>query len=670
MTTTIRAWSTFELKALDEYDDDKGDKRPRRFSGIATTPSVDRAGDIVEPEGAEFALPIPFLWQHNSADPVGWITSAKVTAKGITIEGEVASVDEPPALKSRLEEAWAMMKAGLVRGLSIGFQSLESARIEGSYARRYIKWSWLELSAVTIPMNGDASITGIKAADTAVRKAADTATRSPASGTTKKRASVSVSAASKPGDSGSRSATHNSAAKGQAMKISEQLAAFDTRRKSATERMDELMSLAGQEGRTLDESETEEYDGLAADLKSIDAHVERLKAHESTMVARAVPVTAGAGRPDTAGSSVDIGRGPISVRRNLPQGTAFTRYAMALAVAKGNLMQAERLSQVWKDTPEVNIVLRAAVDAGTTSDTTWAGPLVQYQDLVSEFVDLLRNATILGRMGSVRRVPFNVRIPRKTNGATGSFVGEGAPVPVREVAFDNILLPWSKASAIVVITAELARLSNPSAEALVRQDLIDGIAEFLDKRLIDPAFAGVANVSPPSLTNGVTPRAASGATLAAIDDDVGAIMQAYASTNQSLATGVWVMSPSLAITLSLLRTNQDTPAFPGMGMAGGTFYGLPAITSNAVAPSGSPGDQHLILVNQAEVLLADDGQMMIDASMEASLQMNDAPSTGAQSLVSLWQNGLVGVKVDRWIYWTKRRSGAVQYIDGAQRYGS
>jgi hypothetical protein len=94
------------------------------------------------------------------------------------------------------------------------------------------------------------------------------------------------------------------------------------------------------------------------------------------------------------------------------------------------------------------------------------------------------------------------------------------------------------------------------------------------------------------------------------------------------------------------------------------------VVSNNVAPSGSPGDQHLILVDQREILLADDGQMMIDMSSEASLQLNDAPSAGAQSLVSLWQNGLMGVKIDRWIYWTKRRSAAVQFIDGAQRYGS
>jgi HK97 family phage major capsid protein len=273
-------------------------------------------------------------------------------------------------------------------------------------------------------------------------------------------------------------------------------------------------------------------------------------------------------------------------------------------------------------------------------------------------------------MNSVRRVPFNVRIPRQTAGITGSFVGEGAPSPVNKLDFDSVTLPWAKASTIVVLTNELVRLSNPSAEALVRQDLIDGIASFLDKRFVDPAYPGVANISPASVTNGVTPTQASGATLAAIDDDVAACMTAFAEANLSLATGVWVMSPSLAITLSLLRTNQDTPAFPGLSMNGGTFYGLPVVTSNNVAPSGSPGDQHLILVDQREILLADDGQMMIDMSSEASVQLDNAPAAGAQSLVSLWQNGLMGVKIDRWIYWMKRRTQAVQFIDAAQRYGS
>lgn len=452
------------------------------------------------------------------------------------------------------------------------------------------------------------------------------------------------------------------------MSIAEKIAQFRARLKAAQDAAAAIVNKSLEEGRTLDEHETEQRLGHMSEVKALTDHIKVLEEHEAAQLAQAKSIDAGTGA--APGAVALPGVGPISVQRNLPKGTGFTRFAMALAASKGNLLQAEILAQRWKDTPEVGQVLKAAVAEGTTSNSTWAGPLVQYQDLVGEFIELLRPATILGRMDSLRRVPFNVRIPRQTAGITGAFVGEGAPAPVNKLEFDNITVPWAKASTIVVITAELAKLSNPSAEALVRQDLIDGVSQFLDKRLLDPAYPGVANVSPASLTNGVTPRQASGATLAAIDDDVGYLMTQFASNELSLATGIWVMSASLAITLSLMRTNQDTPAFPGLSLRGGTFYGLPVIVSNNVAPSGSPGDQHLILVDQREVLLADDGQMMLDVSTEASVQMNDAPSAGAQSLVSLWQNGLLGVKVDRFIYWAKRRSQAVQFIDAAQRYGS
>lgn len=161
-----RAYSVLDIKAMNDEDG------KRRFSGIATTPTTDRMGDIVEPKGAEFKLPIPLLWQHNSREPIGWVTAAKVTDKGIEVECEIASVAEPGKLKDRLDEAWQSMKAKLVRGLSIGFQALESTRIENTYAYRFVKWSWLELSAVTVPANADCSITAIKSADQAIRRAA------------------------------------------------------------------------------------------------------------------------------------------------------------------------------------------------------------------------------------------------------------------------------------------------------------------------------------------------------------------------------------------------------------------------------------------------------------------------------------------------------------------
>lgn len=466
--------------------------------------------------------------------------------------------------------------------------------------------------------------------------------------------------------------------------IQERLAEFQAKRQQLQDQKQAIIEKAVvTEGRSLDAHETEQNADLEAQIKACDETIAVLKSHEAIMVAKATPVVQGTGAGQ--GTVAIAGSGPLFVTRNLPKGTAFTRYVSALAATKGNLMQAERFAEQYKDTPEVlnviktfsylgasagdDIALKTAVAAGTTSNTTWAAPLVQYQDMTSEFIELLRPLTILGRL-SLRRVPFNIRIPRQTSGVSSQFVGEGSPAPVMRPQFDNLTLPWAKASTIVVLTAELARLSNPSAEALVRQDLLDGCAQYLDKRLVDPAYPGVANVSPASLTNGVTPVQASGSTLAALDLNVRTTMTTFADAELSLSDGVWIMSASMAIRLSMMRTNQDSKAFPDLNVNGGTFYGLPAIVSNNVVGSGSPGDQYLILVAQREVLLADDGQMMVDVSTEASIEMNDAPTGGATSLQSLWQQGLMGVKLDRWIYWTKRRSTAVQFIDKAQSYSS
>jgi len=163
MTTQHRAYSVLTVKGMDE--------EKRELTGIATTPSTDRMGDVVEPKGAEFKLPIPLLWQHDSRQPIGHVTHAKIGEAGIEIRARLARVDEPGRLKERLDEAWQSIKAGLVKGLSIGFSAREHSYIEGG-GIRFSKWDWHELSAVTIPANADASILAIKAADQAHRRAA------------------------------------------------------------------------------------------------------------------------------------------------------------------------------------------------------------------------------------------------------------------------------------------------------------------------------------------------------------------------------------------------------------------------------------------------------------------------------------------------------------------
>ena len=75
----------------------------RVITGIASTPSPDRDGDILEPEGAEFGSAIPFLWQHDHSRPVGQCTVRRVS-EGLEITATLVKPvpDMPSQLAARL----------------------------------------------------------------------------------------------------------------------------------------------------------------------------------------------------------------------------------------------------------------------------------------------------------------------------------------------------------------------------------------------------------------------------------------------------------------------------------------------------------------------------------------------------------------------------------------
>ncbi|MEX3690612.1 phage major capsid protein [Paraburkholderia sp. BR14263] len=445
------------------------------------------------------------------------------------------------------------------------------------------------------------------------------------------------------------------------MNIREQIAAYEAKRAAHAARMAELMEDSGKEGATLDEAQQQEFDALQDEVEAIDGHLRRLRLVEASQVERATPVN---GNTPKAAAAMRTGASSpiITVRQNVEKGTAFTRYVMAFARAKGNLMQAAEIAQGWKDTtPEVETVLRAAVAAGTTTDPEWAGALVPYRTMASEFIELLRPETIIGRIAGFRRVPFNVKMPAQVTPSTANWVGEGKPKPVSKLGFELVTLGFAKAAGIVVLTEELVRFSDPSAEAVVRRDMIETIARFLDEQFVDPAVAAVAGVHPASITHGAFTMAATGTDPLALRADIFALLSHFVAANLSLAGAYWIMGPVNALAIGLMQNPLGQPEFPGINQSGGMFFGLPVVTSTTA-------DDMIILVQPRDILLAEDA-LTIDISREASVQMNDTPTEGATSLVSLWQNNMIGVRTERFINWAPRRDDAVAYITDAHYEG-
>lgn len=645
-----RAYSCLDIKSI---DDDR-----RIIRGIATTPTTDRMGDVVESAGAQFRLPIPLLSHHDRTRPIGQVTKARVTKDGIEVEAQLKRIDEPGLLKDRLDEAWQEIKHGLVRGLSIGFKPVEAARIEGTFGTRFLKWLWLELSAVVIPANEEATVTAVKSYGTHQQAALGR--------------SLTVRIANIPGVSGHKLGGV------EIMNIQEHIKSLQNARAAKAAAAEEIMKKAVESGETMDAEQQKAFDDSTADVATIDAELKRAEVMLRIQADKAKEVRTvepGAANEPTqkAGEDRNPASRVIAVERKMEKGIQFARYAGIITAAQGNMSQAVEIARdrfpTERNLQEViklvatrgkDWVAKAAVDAGTAVDSDYAAPLVNYTNMVQDFIEYLRPQTIIGRIQGLRRVPFNIRVPRQTGGGSASWVGEGKPKPVTAAAFDYVELKWTKLATIAVITEELARFSAPSAEAIIRDTLAKAIIQQMDADFVDPANSGTSNVKPASITNGVSAVPSIGNTEAEIRVDIGNVFAPFIAANLTPANGVWIMSATTALALSLVTNQQGNPAFPGISMNGGTFFGMPVVVSEAVG-------NIVILANASDILLADDGQVTIDVSREASVQMDGAPTdpvVAATVLISLWQQNLIGIRAERFVNWVKGRAAAVQYLSG------
>lgn len=141
----------------------------RVFRGIATTPSMDRVNDRVDPLKATFAPQIQLLHAHDHRSPIGTVRLGKATKSGIPFEAEIPVIHEPPALKERVDVAWGEIVHGLVRAVSIGFRATETPSFNDKGGVDFAGIEIMELSTVAIPAQSDALIHTIKSIDAQLR---------------------------------------------------------------------------------------------------------------------------------------------------------------------------------------------------------------------------------------------------------------------------------------------------------------------------------------------------------------------------------------------------------------------------------------------------------------------------------------------------------------------
>lgn len=133
-----------------------------RFAGYASVfDVVDSQKDIIQ-RGAfaktlrERKGSIKLLWQHQMDEPIGVIERIFEDVRGLYVEGRLLlSV-------ARAREAYDLVKAGALEGMSIGYTPVSFDYEPESGLRRIHEVSLWEISLVTFPANAQAGITVVK----------------------------------------------------------------------------------------------------------------------------------------------------------------------------------------------------------------------------------------------------------------------------------------------------------------------------------------------------------------------------------------------------------------------------------------------------------------------------------------------------------------------------
>lgn len=135
------------------FGDTLGLRGEGELSGYASVFGIaDQGGDVVSPGAYAASLralsaagsTVKMLWQHDAGEPIGVWDEIREDARGLFVRGRLL-----PEVR-RGAEALALIRAGAIEGLSIGYRTVRSERTgRGRLLHEIELW---EVSLVTFPM--------------------------------------------------------------------------------------------------------------------------------------------------------------------------------------------------------------------------------------------------------------------------------------------------------------------------------------------------------------------------------------------------------------------------------------------------------------------------------------------------------------------------------------
>jgi HK97 family phage major capsid protein/HK97 family phage prohead protease len=619
----------------------QSDTDPYRF--IVSTEVVDRMGDVILLSGwrlANFKKNPIALFQHNAYQPIGRWEDIKVEGDALTARLVMAEFGTSPLINT----IRSLLEQKILRACSVGFRALKVEPLEGSMIGGLLfkEQELLEISVVSIPANQQALTT----ARSFHLTSQDMARLFAPSGNRQSDppvATTSGNAASPPNTTGTKTMS----------RLADKIAA---RNAEIAALRDDITNLATAE----ETAETlvaidEKQQALDAATKALDV----LKRAEASIAASAQPA-GGAPAPGAPGAPAIIhARGAtdpatLFFRAGVVHLRSFLERRSPDEVVRTNFGGAQDLA----------VLVKAASDPAMTGVQGWAAELVGQS--IGGFIDLLRPTSVFFNL-PMAQFTFGrgkIKLPGRAAGKTlaGAFVGEGQPIPVKQMGFASATLEPHKLGVISTFTREIQAMSDPAIEPLIRAAMIDDTRETIDALLLDNT-AAVAGVRPAGLQNiaGANTAASAGTSLANVITDLRTAVNALTTANMGRSL-VWVMNKQRVMSLALMTNAAGAFMFRDE-IANGTLLGLPLLSSTTVPA------ETVFLMDAAELAGAWDSVPQFDLSEQATLHMEDTtplpivdgatqPAT-AHPVRSLFQTASIALRMLWDLTWTQRRPGAV-----------
>lgn len=371
-------------------------------------------------------------------------------------------------------------------------------------------------------------------------------------------------------------------------------------RGTKVDKMEEILAQAGDADLTEDQSK--EFDALKKDIDSLDARIGRAEEVQRLKAARAVPADP---------NSKDNGQSVTAPAEK--KGVTVARMARALAAAKGIPQVAAMVaSQSFGEN-------HPATKALAASSGSSGGFLVPEQ-YSAEIVELLRASAVVRQAGA-RVMPMSgtLLVPKITTGSSAAYVGENQNITKTEPKFGQIRLTARKLAAVVPISNDLLRTSNPAADDVVLGDLVAGLANTEDAAFIREDGTGNAPKGMYHWANAGNRTNSAGTALANIETDIRTAIGKLINNNVRMVSPAWLMAPRSRAELEWIRDASGNKAFPEVGERN-QLRGYPIYPTNNIPINLGAGSNatEMYFVDMADAVIGEEMGILLDVSDTAA----------------------------------------------------